>query len=107
MIVSLAGWFLLFFLAEHLSRTSAISRILSCCGKNSLAVVILRFLCLKPVNLLIVLLYGLPVGLIAALPNLTVPSPWWIAFTVSGAALPVILNSARKKAAAGIRGRKP
>lgn len=62
-------------------------------GKRTTAVVALHFLAMKIVTLIVVWNYHLPIFCVAAFPNLYgFKGLWWIAYTVIGVGIPVILN---------------
>ena len=74
-----------------------VEKMITCLGQNTLAVVILHFLCFKLVSLVGVLIQGQPIYLIAAFPILYEGIIWCIAYLLCGLGVPVALSIGWKK----------
>ena len=74
-----------------------VKRIFVCIGQNTLAVVILHFLCFKLVSYIGVLINKQQLFLVAAFPVLYCGGVWWIAYLLSGLVIPVFLSIVWKK----------
>ena len=68
-----------------------------CCGQNSMAIVVLHFLCFKIISLVGVVVYNQPREGIAAFPVLYEQGAWWIAYMFAGIIVPVLLSVMWKK----------
>ena len=77
--VSICGWILLYDIAQILKKSKCVSKVLICCGQNSMAVVVLHFLCFKVVSLTGIVFYKQSIGYIAAFPVLYENGMWWTA----------------------------
>lgn len=103
LIVSICGWIMLYDIAQILKKSERISEVLICCGQNSMAVVVLHFLCFKVVSLMGVVFYKQPVGCyIAAFPVLYENEMWWTAYLLAGIIIPVVLSMFWKRIKAGM-----
>ncbi len=90
---SFLGWCLLYSISYFIKLLPHIKFIFVEIGKRTLSVVIFHFLSLKIVAGIIVLIYNLPSFCIAAFPNLYgYEGLWWIAYTIVGVGVPVLLN---------------
>lgn len=90
---SFLGWCLLYSISHFITLVPHIKFIFVEIGKRTLSVVILHFLSLKIVAAIIVLIYNLPIFCIAAFPNLYGDEGlWWIAYTIVGVGVPILLN---------------
>lgn len=94
-IVSYAGWILMMFTAKLIKHLK-FCKILVICGQNSLAVMILHILCFKLVSLIQVVIYNEPCYMLASFPVLKTTNGWWIAYTICGVSIPIILNEIRR-----------
>lgn len=97
LIVSFAGWQFVYELAYFIKKSDQIKNIMVCIGQNTMAVVILHFLCFKIVSYVGVLLEGKPLCLVAAFPVLYRNGYWWIFYLAVGVSIPVFLSIARKR----------
>ena len=88
---------MIYGIAGCLAGNATLQKILGAAGQNSLAVVILHFVCFKVVNLFATIVYGLPVALTAASPILITKGAWWILYTIAGVGIPTALNLCRKR----------
>lgn len=100
--VSICGWVLLYDIAQILKNSKCISEVLMCFGKNSMAVVVLHFLCFKLISLIGVMFYKQPLGYIAAFPVLYENGMWWAAYLFAGIIIPVLLSILWKRIEAGM-----
>ena len=90
---ALAGWFFLYSLSKLILVIRPLKNILKVIGENTLSILILHFLCFKPVHLLITVYYRIPEYCIAAFPNLYGERGfWWIPMTLLGTVIPVVLS---------------
>lgn len=94
-IVSYAGWILMMFTAKLIKHLKFF-KILVICGQNSLVVMILHILCFKLVSLIQVVIYNEPCYMLASFPVLKTTNGWWIAYTICGVSIPIILNEIRR-----------
>lgn len=94
---SCTGWQFMYEISFFLKRFKPVCTMLSCIGKNTLAVVILHLLCFKSVSYIGVLLNGDPAFLVAAFPYLYEGTGWWIAYSLAGIGIPVVLSLLWKK----------
>ena len=90
---SLLGWFMLYSISYFLKQIPLTKKPLIIIGKRTLSVVIFHFLVFKLVAAVIVRYYGIPAFCIAAFPHLFGNRGlWWLAYTIVGVCVPVILN---------------
>lgn len=90
---SLTGWAFLYSLSYFLKHIPVVKQGLICIGKKTLTVLILHFLCMKIVEYIVVIYYGMPYFCVAAFPNLYGNRGlWWLAYTVVGVGVPVFAN---------------
>ena len=89
---SIIGWAFLYSASNIINHYKHIKKILMLIGKDTISIVILHFLCFKIVSLCISYIYDLPLYCIAVFPNLNGSvGCWWLAYTIVGVCLPVIL----------------
>lgn len=86
---SLGGWFFLFGIAGLFENIKYLNSIFIVLGQNTLAIVIFHFLCFKPINLIVSLVYEWPMSTVAGFPVNNVSGCWWIAFAISGTLIPI------------------
>lgn len=91
-ITSLAGWQLLYELAFFISKLQRMSDYFIIIGKNTLAVVILHFLSFKIVSYIGIKITDAPDFLLASFPIYMKNGLWWVAYTVTGVFIPVLLS---------------
>lgn len=90
---TLAGWAFLYSASFFIKRLPLTRRVIVGIGKRTLAIVILHFLAFKIVETLVVASLGMPSFCIAAFPNLYGERGlWWLAYTIVGVAVPVVLK---------------
>lgn len=97
LVASCAGWQLLYETSLFLCKINVIKKLLACIGRNTMAVVILHFLCFKIVSYIGVIYNGLPLCLVAAFPILFKGGVWWIAYLIIGLTLPFVLSLGWKR----------
>ncbi len=95
-LCSLAGWMLLYSIADLLNRYRG-KKMWSVLGKNSLAIVIHHFWCFKLVHLLQMLIYSYPKKCMAAFPYLNAAGAWWVVYTIVGVGLPLGISFLSKR----------
>lgn len=95
---SITGWQFLYELAVLLQKIPFIEQMIICIGNNTMAVVVLHFLCFKIVNYIGVIYEGSPLFLVAAFPFLYSGSLWWLAYLTAGLGIPVCLSLLWRKA---------
>ena len=92
LVVSICGWVLLYEVAQELKKKKLLADAIVCCGQNSMAIVVLHFLCFKIISLVGVVVYNQPREGIAAFPVLYDHGAWWIAYMLVGIIVPVMLS---------------
>ena len=97
LVVSICGWVLLYEIAQELKKKKLLSDAIVCCGQNSMAIVVLHFLCFKIISLVGVVVYNQPRERIAAFPVLYEQGAWWIVYMFAGIIVPVLLSVMWKK----------
>lgn len=84
LVVSICGWVLLYEVAQELKKKKLLADAIVCCGQNSMAIVVLHFLCFKIISLVGVVVYNQPREGIAAFPVLYEQGAWWDCVYVCG-----------------------
>lgn len=97
LIVSCAGWQLLYEIAVLTKKYVHWRKIWVLLGQNTLSVVMLHFLSFKLVNLFEVLTMNKPEFLIAAFPTLYTNNGWWALYILAGLSVPIVMNLFWKK----------
>lgn len=97
LIVSFVGWQFLYEIAFFSQKITFTKNLLVCIGQNTLAVVILHFLCFKIVSYIGVVINQQPLCLVAAFPVLYRGGAWWVAYLFVGLFIPVCLSLLWKK----------
>lgn len=92
LLVSLSGWLFVYELASLIVKTRLLVRVTSCIGQNTLAIVILHFLCFKLVSYIGVVCEGKPLYLVAAFPVLYSGYLWYLAYLAVGIGIPLALS---------------
>lgn len=92
LIVSILGWILLYEISSLLLRFTKIKTILIYIGQNTISIVVFHFLAFKLISYLQVIIYSKPRYLIAAFPVLYNFGGWWIAYTIVGVIIPLLIN---------------
>ena len=88
---SILGWILLVELASVI-RNDRVRKGLSIIGQNTLWILFLHFLVFKFINVLQVMLKGLPLYRIASYPTLYAENGWWIVYTIAGVIIPLCIK---------------
>ena len=97
LICSVFGWMLLYSASNIIKQFKSIKKLLILIGQDTISIVILHFLCFKVVSVCISHIYNLPSFCIATFPNLYGSiGGWWVAYTVVGVCLPVVLYEGYK-----------
>lgn len=89
---STVGWFFLYQISYFISKSEKLTTLIAAIGKNTIAVVILHFLCFKIVSFIGLILEGSPNYLLACFPIYMNTGVWWVAYTIVGVAIPVSLS---------------
>lgn len=97
LVVSVCGWVLLYEVAQELKKRKLLTDAIVCCGQNSMAIVVLHFLCFKVISFVGVVVYNQSRERIAAFPVLYEHGAWWIAYMFAGIIIPVLLSVMWKK----------
>lgn len=88
---SICGWILLVELASVI-RNDRVRKGLSIIGQNTLWILFLHFLVFKFINVLQVMLKGLPLYRIASYPTLYTKNGWWVVYTIAGITIPLCIK---------------
>ena len=88
---SLSGWFFLLGISGLLEKVKGINTIFIILGQNTLGIVIFHFLCFKPVNLIVANIKNWPLSTVAGFPVNYVSGLWWIAYTITGTVIPIVI----------------
>ena len=92
------GWLLLYLLAYMICKTFLETRmILAYVGRNTIPILCLHFLSFKVISSIQVLIYKSDVCNIASFPVYLRTDLWWIADTIVGVILPLVLNEIHVK----------
>ena len=101
---SLAGWFLLYGGAVFLKKVPFLCKPIAYLGKNTLPIVILHLLAFKLVSFAGVFVNGNAPYLVAAFPVLYRGGLWWVAYTVVGIAVSLLINMLYQRIKCYVRG---
>ena len=101
---SVAGWLLLYEGAVILKNKPFLCKIISYIGEHTLPIVILHLLAFKIVSYIGVLVKGQDFYLVAAFPVLYRGSFWWIAYTVVGSFVSLLMDILYQKIKCYVRG---
>lgn len=91
-ITSLSGWMFLYELSYFISKTGRIAEVFIVIGKNTIAVVILYFLCFKIVSFIGIIITDAPEYVLACYPICMKTGVWWAAYAIVGVGIPVLLS---------------
>ena len=97
LLCAMAGWFLIYSLSVFLSKFSHVSNALCFLGRNTVCIIGLHFLAFKIVTFSQICVYNLPHEKLSEFPYLIAEPFWWVAYTVVGLSVPLLLNAAWKK----------
>lgn len=91
-IVSLAGWIFIYGIALLVNKTKLRS-IFSYVGRHTLWILLLHFLSFKIVSCIYIMITGVNKLYLAAFPVIKIAGgAWWIAYTVVGVAVPLMVE---------------
>lgn len=96
LIASILGWTILVEVASII-KISRIRKVLSIIGQNTVCILFLHFLVFKLINVLQVVVYGMPFYRIAGYPTLYSDRGWWIMYTTVGIIVPVGIKQVMKR----------
>lgn len=92
LLVSIAGWFLMYSIAEILTKSDfSGNHIITYISRRSVAIIGLHFLAFKLVSFIAVEIYGMEKYMIAVFPVL-VHGWWWVAYMAVGVAVPLLAD---------------
>lgn len=91
------GWFLMYSISFFMMKSSLLSKSFCYLGKNTVCIIGLHFLAFKIVSLVQISVYGLPQEKLSSFPYLIAEPLWWIAYTVVGICVPLLLNETWKR----------
>ena len=98
LLSSISGWYFMWMLAYYLQKWEMVKRILIMVGKRTMAIVEMHFLAFKVVAIIVIHVYSLPKYCLAAFPNLWgTKGWWWLAYTMVGVAIPIIIRLVYEK----------
>lgn len=85
---SICGSYTILFVSEKVNRNSILEYI----GKKSLSIMMFHFLSFVIINLVIVLLYALPIDRILDYPTIKEYRWWWLLYSVVGVIIPLFID---------------
>lgn len=91
-ITSVCGWMFLYELSYFISKNRKLADGIIVIGKNTIAVVILHFLCFKIVSFIGIIITDAPEYVLACFPTYMKTGAWWAAYTIIGVGIPVLLS---------------
>lgn len=92
LIVSVAGWFMMYAIAEILKRSNFIgNKYIAYLSIHAVPVIGMHFLAFKLINWLAVEIYDMGHYMIAAFPVL-MHGTWWVLYMISGIVLPILID---------------
>lgn len=89
---SLSGWVLIYSVSLLLIKSVYIGNIVQMLGQHTVIIAALHFLTFKIINVLQVFIYDKPSFLIASYPIMYSDHGWWVAYTVTGLAVPCVIG---------------
>jgi fucose 4-O-acetylase-like acetyltransferase len=98
LLCSIAGWFFVYGASVWVNRSSLATNALCYLGRNTICIIGLHFLAFKIVAYFQIWLYGLPHEKLSVHPVLISEPFWWVAYTVVGVGVPLVLNMGYKAA---------
>ena len=99
---SVCGWVFLYSISYFLKNTP-LKKPLTVIGSCTMGILALHYLSFKIVCAIVVKVYGLPSFCIAARPHLYGDTGlWWLAYTVVGVTVPVLLNMLYRRVKKGL-----
>lgn len=90
-IVSISGWFLIWSIAELFNNFTWNQKMVYI-GQHTLPILFLQFLAFKLVTLIQVQVYHLESYRLASFPTYRTDSGWWILYTFTGIAIPLLME---------------
>lgn len=91
-VCALSGWFFMYSISFFMTKVSWLSKTFCYLGKNTVCIIGLHFLAFKIVSLVQISVYGLPQEKLSTFPYLIAEPFWWVAYTVVGICVPLLLN---------------
>ena len=91
LVASAAGWVLVYEIAHLTALLPWLGRALAALGRATMPIVIFHFLSFKVVSWIGLQLTGGDAYLLAAFPTLFTGGAWWLAYTVAGLGLPLLV----------------
>lgn len=82
----------LYELSYFISKNRKLADGIIVIGKNTIAVVILHFLCFKIVSFIGIIITDAPEYVLACFPTYMKTGVWWAAYTIIGVGIPVLLS---------------
>ncbi len=104
--ISLAGIYLILFVADQAKRSTLLKSFLIWTGRNTIAIMALHFLAFRLVNLVQVAMHGLPSSLIGKHPLLSNSGGWWLVYSAAGVGLPLLGKFLYEKIVGYLRSRR-
>lgn len=98
LISSYAGFFTVYGIAVLLQKLKYASSLLCVIGRHTLSVVLFHFLSFKVVNVIQCVIYNQPMYRVASFTTFYSKKGWWLAYTIVGIGIPVLLGIVYKKA---------
>lgn len=95
LLVSVSGWVLLYSIAKSIQNYKY-SKAIVFIGRNTMPILIFHFLAFKLINLIGILIYNMPIELTGTFPILFYGGFWWIAYTIAGITLPLLIKKGIK-----------
>lgn len=96
-INSLAGIYIVLFIATLVKKINLLSGILSYMGRNTIPVIGLHFISFKIVDIVRIVLFSMPYYTIGKFPVIDVYGMWWVVYALVGVTIPLIINIYYKK----------
>lgn len=93
-MASFAGIYMNMYLGKVIMNISVLGKIIAYIGQCSLTILALHFLAFKIVSALYIATHNAPHYWLARFPVIVGNNGWWIAYTLIGVGLPVILSAA-------------
>lgn len=96
-MASITGFLFILEVSKILSKFIYLKQTLSYIGKNTMVILCFHFLFLKLVTYIQIIIYHRPSYMLASFPVLISSDGWWILYTITGIAGPLILSCLYKK----------
>lgn len=98
LLVSVVGWNFIYEMSFFIYKIKTLRTCMIFLGQNTMPIIIFHFIAFKLVSYLGVLFLHKEYFLVAAFPVLFENGIWWIAYTISGVVIPIILCCIWRKA---------